>query len=122
MAEEASVLEETGLSWRSRSALALGLVLAVATGILVGDRQYGTLPFTLWLGSLVLVGLALPDGAPRPRRWDRHDLAAMALILGLSAFLRFHRLGAVPSGLWTDEVSTVRNALSLPRSPFCRLA
>jgi 4-amino-4-deoxy-L-arabinose transferase-like glycosyltransferase len=96
----------------------VGLVLAVATGVLVEDHLDGVLSFALWILSLVLVGLAWPSD-PGPRhRWDRYDLLAMGLILGLSAFFRFHRLSDIPSGLWIDEVSTARNALNSATRPF----
>jgi Dolichyl-phosphate-mannose-protein mannosyltransferase len=116
VAQQASVLETMRLTPRVLGAL--GLMLAVGTGILVGERQYGALPFVMWLGSLGLVHLALRDDSPLPRRWDRRDLTVVAVILGLSAFLRLYGLGGAPSGLWTDEVSTVRNALGSATKPF----
>jgi 4-amino-4-deoxy-L-arabinose transferase-like glycosyltransferase len=118
VAQQASVLEKTRLTSRAQGALALGLVLAVGTGVLVEDHRDGAFSFALWILSIVLVGLALPHDAPPQRRPDRGDLAAMALILGLSAFLRLHRLSDLPSGLWTDEVSTARNALNCATRPF----
>ena len=54
---------------RAQSTLALGLVLAVATGFLVEDHRDGALSFALWILSLVLVGMALPhDASPRAAR------------------------------------------------------
>ena len=112
------------LAW----ALSAGLLLLAGSGLWMGlidvhgnwdlyDGPWkGQVPvLAFWLGWLLCLGAlafaaaqakpALAPSRPLPRGVE---FWLLGLVLGVAAFLRFYRAGALPQGYWYDEVNLAR--------------
>jgi hypothetical protein len=99
-----------------------GLLLAACAGVLVARGHQGTGTFGIWAASVALaLAAAWRSGRALRTRPTAADLVVLLLVFGMGAFYRLHRLDALPSGLWIDEVATARNALRVGHGPAAPL-
>ena len=112
------------LGWAT--ALGGALLVGVATAGGFAREQYGGWAFWVWLGGLALFFAGSwmdapssdPDAAARAERpfypgvmRRRSVLLALALILAVALFARFHALDLYPHGLQSDEANNGLDAL-----------